>query len=141
MNRIQKQESENEVQLQQIRGVIDEEKARGELLSIQAENSNKRSKMEGMVEAERVISFLDEIGKAFPNMDDGTKISLWNTLRKEDALKAVATSNAKLYFTPAEVNLSIEKSAWKAFNTEFYPTYNLYPAIKEKLNNKTKKSL
>jgi hypothetical protein len=39
-----------------------------------------------------------------------------------------------------DVNLVIEKSAWKAFNTEFYPTYNLYPVYKDKLKNKAKKS-
>jgi hypothetical protein len=37
-----------------------------------------------------------------------------------------------------EVNLAVEKSAWKAFTAEFYPTYNLYPVFKEKLKNKTK---
>merc|ERR1712232_1042070 len=107
MNRLQQQESENEVQLNQIRGDIDEEKARSHLLCIQAENSNARSKMEGMVEAERVRSFLTEL-EAFPDMDMKMKISIWNTLRKEDALKAISTGNAKLYFTPRDVNLSIE---------------------------------
>ena len=37
-----------------------------------------------------------------------------------------------------EVNLAIEASAWKAFSTEFYATYNLYPVIKDKLSNKAK---
>ena len=37
-----------------------------------------------------------------------------------------------------EVNLAIESSAWKAFRTEFYPTYNLYPVFKDKLKNKAK---
>jgi hypothetical protein len=36
------------------------------------------------------------------------------------------------------VNLAIEKSAWKAFSTEFYATYNLYPVVKDKLSNKAK---
>ena len=39
-----------------------------------------------------------------------------------------------------EVNLAIERTAWKAFNTEFYPTYNLYPIYKDKLKNKAKVS-
>lgn len=37
-----------------------------------------------------------------------------------------------------EVNLAVEKSAWKAFTVEFYPTYNLYPVFKDKLKNKAK---
>uniref|UniRef100_A0A7S4KCJ8 Band 7 domain-containing protein n=2 Tax=Odontella aurita TaxID=265563 RepID=A0A7S4KCJ8_9STRA len=108
MNRLQQQESENEVQLQQIRGDIEEEKARGELLKIQTANSNARSKMEGMAEAERVKSFLADLSKDLPDIDMKTRIGLWSILRKEDALKAVAKGNTKLYFTPREANLSIE---------------------------------
>ena len=37
-----------------------------------------------------------------------------------------------------EVNLAIESGAWKAFSTEFYPTYNLYPVLKDKLKNKAR---
>lgn len=37
-----------------------------------------------------------------------------------------------------EVNLAVEKTAWKAFTTEFYPTYNLYPVFQDKLKNKAK---
>lgn len=37
-----------------------------------------------------------------------------------------------------EVNLAVEKSAWKAFTVEFYPTYDLYPVFKDKLKNKAK---
>ena len=39
------------------------------------------------------------------------------------------------------VNLAVEKHGWKAFKTEFYPTYNLYPVIKKKLSNKSKINL
>lgn len=108
MNRLQQQESENEVQLKQIRGDIEEEKARGELIQIQTENSNAKSKMEGLAEAERVRSFLVGVSEALPKLDTDKAISLWHTLRKEDALRAVAKGNTKLYFTPKDANLSIE---------------------------------
>lgn len=39
-----------------------------------------------------------------------------------------------------EVNLAVEKTAWKAFTVEFYPTYNLYPVFENKLKNKAKVS-
>ena len=94
--------------MKQIRGDIEEEKARAELLQIQTDNSNARSKMEGLAEAERVKSFLLDLSSSFPDMDESTKIGMWNTLRKEDALKAVASGNARLYFTPRDANLSIE---------------------------------
>merc|ERR1739844_889897 len=105
MNKLQQQESENEVQLQEIKGGIEEEKARSELISIQTMNSNARAKMEGMAEAEKVASFLKDIEKTFPTMNIETAINMWQTLRKEDALRAVSTSKANLYFTPADVNL------------------------------------
>jgi hypothetical protein len=108
MNKLQQQESENEVQLQEIRGDIEEEKARSELINIQTMNSNAKSKMEGMAEAEKVTSFIKQLKKDFPDMNTDTQISLWGTLRKEDALRAVSNSKASLYFTPNDVNLSIE---------------------------------
>merc|ERR1712154_723860 len=108
MNKLQQQESENEVQLQEIKGDIDEETARSELIAIQTKNSNAKSKMEGLAEAEKVTSFLTQLKKEFPNMDLKTQIMLWNTLRKEDALKTVSNGNATMYFTPKDVNLSIE---------------------------------
>jgi len=108
MNKLQQQESENEVQLQEIRGDIEEEKARSELIKIQTLNSNAKSKMEGMAEAEKVRSFLQEMNEGFPDMSPEMQISLWKTLRKEDALRAISTSKANLYFTPKDVNLSIE---------------------------------
>ncbi|WP_077337856.1 hypothetical protein [Pseudocolwellia agarivorans] len=39
-----------------------------------------------------------------------------------------------------DVNLAIEKTAWKAFTTEYYPTYNLYPVYQDRLKNKAKVS-
>lgn len=108
MNKLQQQESENEVQLQQIKGDIDVERARSELISIQTENNNARSKMEGMAEAEKVASFLRQLKNDFPEMDTKLQVELWKTLRKEDALRAVSNGKATMYFTPNDVNLSIE---------------------------------
>merc|ERR1712165_640295 len=108
MNKLQQQESENEVQLQAIRGDIEEEKAMSELIKIQTENCEAKSKMEGLAEAEKVRSFLQEMNEGFPDMSPEMQISLWKTLRKEDALRAISTSKANLYFTPKDVNLSIE---------------------------------
>jgi regulator of protease activity HflC (stomatin/prohibitin superfamily) len=108
MNKLQQQESENEVQLQEIKGDIEEEMARSELIAIQTKNSNAKSKMEGLAEAEKVTSFLSQLKKDFPDMDTKTQIMLWNTLRKEDALRTVSNGNATMYFTPKDVNLSIE---------------------------------
>jgi regulator of protease activity HflC (stomatin/prohibitin superfamily) len=105
MNKLQQQESENEVQLKEIQGDIQEETAMAELIKIQTQNSNAKARMEGLAEAERVKSFLDA---SLPGMELSSKIQLWQTLRKEDALRVISKGNASLYFTPNDVNLSIQ---------------------------------
>jgi hypothetical protein len=36
------------------------------------------------------------------------------------------------------LNLSVEKGAWGAFSTEFYPTYDYVPVYKEMMEKKSK---
>ena len=66
MNRLQQQESENEVHLFSIKGEIEEEKAKEDLLQVQVINSNARSQMQGLAEAERVKSFLVALEETVP---------------------------------------------------------------------------
>lgn len=107
MNRLQKQESENEVQLFRIKGDIEEERAKGELLEIQTQNHNARASMEGLGEAERVKAFLTGLSDELPDMN--ARLNAWNVLRKRDALDVVSKGNAKLFFTPKDANISIEQ--------------------------------
>ncbi len=106
MNRLQQQESENEWQLLQIKGDIEEERAKKELLAVQIDNSNARSSMEGLAEAQKVKSFLLGLADDVPDVE--RRIALWNVLRKKDALQEVCKNGARLYYTPNDVNLSIE---------------------------------
>merc|ERR1711990_133768 len=106
MNRLQQQESENEWQLLQIKGDIEEERAKKELLEVQIENSNARSSMEGLAEAQKVKSFLLGLADDVPDVE--RRIALWSVLRKKDALQEVCKNGARLYYTPNDVNLSIE---------------------------------
>jgi len=106
MNRLQQQESENEVQLFQIQGEIEEERAKQQLLEVQMVNSSAKSRMEGLAEAERCKSFFEAIEDKVPDLD--MRVALWSVLRKEDALKAVSSGGAQLWYTPSDVNLSIE---------------------------------
>jgi len=108
-NRLQQQESENEVQLKEIRGNIEEEKATSELLVIQTQNSTSRAEMEGLFEAQRARSFLETLSVSFPDeLNFKDIIGMWKILRKEDALKTISKGDAKLYFTPQDANISIE---------------------------------
>jgi hypothetical protein len=106
MNRLQQQESENEVQLFQIKGEIEMEHANKELLDVQVANSNARAAMQGLAEAQKVKSFLSGLEEDVPDVE--RRIALWNTLRKRDALEAVCANGSRLYYTPSDVNLSIE---------------------------------
>merc|ERR1712216_996430 len=108
MNRLQQQESENEWQLLQIKGDIEEERAKKELLDVQIANSAARAQMEGEGEACKVKAFLQGLAHELPDME--TRVGLWNELRKREALAEVCKegSGARLYYTPNDVNLSIE---------------------------------
>ncbi len=68
--------------------------------------------------------------KNFP--PSGTRIVSWFVMMGLGQVVTLEVPAAKL----REVNLSIEKTAWKAFKSDFYPTYDLYPVLKEKLTNK-----
>ncbi|MFN2272493.1 MAG: hypothetical protein ACK2US_16750 [Anaerolineae bacterium] len=105
INRLQKQESENEVKLRQIQGEIEAEELTGRLLETRRENVQTTARMEGEAEAERVQAFFDGLDSALSPAD---KVALFNTLRKQEAIEALSTGTAQLYFTPADVDLSIE---------------------------------
>lgn len=104
LNRLQKQESENEVRLRRISGEIEAEEQRERLLQLQRQAQRIEALADGESEAERVRAFFDGLGE-MPTTD---KIAIYNTLRKNDALTAVSAGRAQLYFTPSDVNLSIE---------------------------------
>lgn len=105
LNRIQKQESENEVKLRQLQGEIEAEQVKGQLLDIQREHLQTEGLTRGESEAKRVKAFFDGLGGEVVLSD---KIAIFNTLRKQDTLEKLSEGTAQLYFTPSEVDLSIE---------------------------------
>jgi hypothetical protein len=106
MNRLQKQESENEVKLFEMQGEIAQEKAKTELLDVRTANSNKQAAMVGLSEGEKLKAFLEHTKGLVPSLEK--RMDLWKILRKNDALEQVGKGNARLFFTPKECNLSIE---------------------------------
>jgi hypothetical protein len=72
--------------------------------------------------------------KAFP--PEGTTVVSWYVMMGIGQVVILEVPASKL----RDVNVALERTAWKAFRTEFYPTYDLYPVIKEKLANPSKKS-
>ena len=72
--------------------------------------------------------------KAFP--PEGTTVVSWYVMMGIGQVVTLEVPASKL----RDVNVALEKTAWKAFRTEFYPTYDLYPLIRDKLANPAKKS-
>jgi regulator of protease activity HflC (stomatin/prohibitin superfamily) len=105
LNRLSKAESENEVSIFKMEGQIESEKLNGRLLEIQHEHSKKEASVFGAAEAERVAAFITGLEKDVPKLED--RIAMWETLRKNDALNVISQGDAKLYYTPSDVNLKI----------------------------------
>jgi len=106
MNRLSQAESENEVKLFKMQGQIEQERLNGELLEIQYQHSQAEAKVQGSAEADSVKAFVKGLNKVVPDLKD--RMEMWQTLRKTDALTTVSQGGARLYYTPNDVNLSIE---------------------------------
>merc|ERR1711998_373328 len=111
MNRLSQQESENEVKMFKMHGQIEQEKLNSQLLEIQNQHAQKDAKSVGLSEAERVKSFMAAIADEVPDLND--RVAVWQTLRKKDALSVVSEGGATLYYTPSDVDLSINSETKK----------------------------
>lgn len=70
--------------------------------------------------------------KVFP--PDGAEIVSWYAVMGLGQIVTVKIPPDKL----RDLNLSIEKGAWGAFSTEFYPTYDYLPIWKDIIKDKQK---
>jgi len=106
LNRLSQAESENEVKIYKMQGQIEQERLNGALLEIQHEHAKNEAQVSGAAEAERVAAFVQRLEKEVPKLED--RISMWQVLRKTDALSVVSEGGAHLYYTPNDVDLSIK---------------------------------
>merc|ERR1712139_254573 len=106
MNRLSQAESENEVSLFRTSGQVEQCRVNNELLAIQHEQAKADAQVTGSSESERVANFLRGLEKDVPLLED--RIKMWQVLRKTEALSVVSSGGANLYFTPNDVDLSIE---------------------------------
>ena len=58
---------------------------------------------------------------------EGIEVESWYVMMGIGQVVTLRVPPARL----REVNRAIEQTAWKAFRTEFYPTYDLRPVVKE----------
>jgi len=106
MNRLSQAESENEVNLFRTQGQVEQSKLNSDLLEIQRGQSQAEAHVAGLSEADRVATFLNGLTKEVPQLED--RIKMWQVLRKTEALSVVSKGGANLYFTPNDVDLTIE---------------------------------
>eukprot|EP00656_Telonema_subtile_P009331 TRINITY_DN14386_c0_g1_i2.p1 TRINITY_DN14386_c0_g1~~TRINITY_DN14386_c0_g1_i2.p1 ORF type:complete len:579 (+),score=192.66 TRINITY_DN14386_c0_g1_i2:231-1967(+) len=105
-DRLKKKEyqyGENEVALSKIEGDIKQELANEELIRIKKSHLITESKIEGEAEAAKVKAFCDGL----PGDHKSKAVELYTMLRKEDVIKSMSESNATMYLTPDDVNLTI----------------------------------
>jgi hypothetical protein len=106
MNRMQQAASANEVGSFKIKGDIEQEKLKGELITVRQKHKFLEAEGDGKAEAERVNTFMKEIAGEVKELDK--RVTLWNTLRKQEMLSVVSSGPARLYFTPEGCDLTIE---------------------------------
>jgi len=108
MNRLSRQESENDVALAKIHAEVAQEQARSEVIKIKQEHAVSTARAEGEAEAEKTVSYLKHVEKSMDSKEMAK--STWHTLRKQEGLKAVAGGRAQVYFTPQDANITIENT-------------------------------
>jgi hypothetical protein len=110
MNRLQVQESENEVKLFKMKGDIEQEKLKSELIEVRHAHVRAERLMEGEAEADRVKAFVDGMLDSCDGSLDRV-MELFGVMRKCDMLEMLSKGPAHLYFTPRDVDLRISTTA------------------------------
>eukprot|EP00811_Abedinium_folium_P025720 NODE_3687_length_1999_cov_12.727564.p1 GENE.NODE_3687_length_1999_cov_12.727564~~NODE_3687_length_1999_cov_12.727564.p1 ORF type:complete len:281 (-),score=90.67 NODE_3687_length_1999_cov_12.727564:360-1202(-) len=109
MNRISQVESESEVNIYRTQSKVEQARLQSELWAIQQQQAEVEAHVAGESEADRVKAFFSGIEPEVPDLED--RVRMWQVLRKREALAAVANGSANLYFTPSDVDLSIQTHA------------------------------
>ena len=104
LNRLQHQESENEVKLFKMKGDIEEEKLNGELLKIRHGHHRMEAGMEGEAEADHTLLFYQGLPEG---MSDERKFQMWHVLRQLDQIRLLNGTDSTMYFTPDNIKLGI----------------------------------
>ncbi len=107
LNRLQQQESENEVRLRQIGGEIAAEDLRGQLMEVRRAVQEAEARIVGGAEGERVRVFLASLGDELAAPE---KLAIFHTLRRQESLIALSKGNARLFLTPEDADLRIQAS-------------------------------
>jgi len=109
LNRLSQAESENEVSMFQMQGRIEQENLKSELMAIQHEQQRLASATDGNAAAKMAAGFIEGMAEEVPKMSD--RIEMWETLRKTEQISAIAGADSKIYYTSAELDLSLQSKS------------------------------
>jgi regulator of protease activity HflC (stomatin/prohibitin superfamily) len=107
LNRLQKQKTSNEVELQELKGKLETEKHRSELLKIQEKNLIQESQTFGKADSQKVKTFFDELG----SFDFEQKMKIFLALKSNENIDNLSKGNAQLFITPEDINLRIQTNS------------------------------
>jgi len=114
MNRLSMQESENEVALARLRGSVEQEKARSDVIAIENAHKLELSNCIGQSEAQQASTFIETLNTLYKDIGATKEDALanayemWKVLRKNDSLTAVSNGTAKVLFAPSDTKLSFD---------------------------------
>ena len=86
----------------------------------------KHDQSKSLFEIKEILNEAD-FYKHFP--PKGVTVESWKVMM---GIGQVVTLKFPAALLP-KVNLSIERYGWKAYSTEFYPTYDLYPIVEKEI--------
>merc|ERR1719163_1591386 len=113
INRLQVQNSENEVMAAKLAADIQMEKQRTELIETQSKNEQLQAQMQGesggMERAESAKAFINGLNSSVPSMTKRVELyELHENLANSQAnTKHLASGKAKLFLTPKDMNLKL----------------------------------
>lgn len=106
INRLQKQTSENEVRLYSIKGEIEAERMKGDLLRIRRDHARAEAIILGEAQADHIKAFFKGLdGQQVPF---NVQMEMWESIKRIESIKKLANTGSQMYFTPNDINLSIE---------------------------------
>lgn len=112
INRLQVQESSNEVRAASLAADIQLERQRTALITTKAENAKLEAEMAGDADGSKIMraaaAFIGGLNNSVPDVDERVKLySMHQRLASKNADTAnLAAGNAKLFLTPADINLN-----------------------------------
>jgi regulator of protease activity HflC (stomatin/prohibitin superfamily) len=102
------EETRAKLEMVKIQAQIEQEKENGQLVDLKKDHEKRQARIEGEAEAAKIVAFINSLGDL---ITEEKKLELFYLLRRVDAIEAVSGGNATLYYTPNDVNLSIESLA------------------------------